>query len=148
MKKKSTLERLEAAFQRLKDGTPLLVDTKRKVNPASVEDEAGVARSTLRNTAAYSELFDRINIYKNSPKTPANPLGSGDNSRTKLSSKNPDITELKTKLKDKQRQLDESKELINFLVAANAELTALLTEKVITEKLNEFLEKQTVISRI
>ncbi len=145
MKKETTLEKLENAFLRLKEGKPIRTKANRRITPSSVEDEAGVSKSTLRNTEAYRSLFNEIVDYKNSARK-----NSSTNKATegKLSSKNEEMINLKKTIRELREKLNSKQQTIEFLVAANAELTALLSEKVANKRLTEFLRSQKTVVQI
>lgn len=145
MKKETTLSKLENAFLRLKQGNPIRTKANRKITPSSVEDEAGVSKSTLRNTEAYRSLFNEIVDYKNSVRRNSQSSKSGEG---KPSSKNEDMINLKKKIKDLRDKMNSKQQTIDFLVAANAELTALLSEKVTSDRLSQFLRSQETIVQI
>lgn len=145
MKKETTLSKLENAFLRLKQGNPIRTKANRKITPSSVEDEAGVSKSTLRNTEAYRSLFNEIVDYKNSVRRNSQSSKSGEG---KPSSKNEDMINLKKKIKDLRDKMNSKQQTIDFLVAANAELTALLSEKVTSNRLSQFLRSQETIVQI
>ncbi len=145
MKKETTLEKLENAFLRLKEGKPIRTKANRKITPSSVEDEAGVSKSTLRNTETYRPLFKEIVDYKNSARA---------NSQTnkgvegRLSSNNLEVINLKKTNDELREKVNVQQQTIDFLVAANAELTALLSEKVSNKRLSEFLRSQETVVQI
>ena len=145
MKKETTLSKLENAFLRLKQGNPIRTKANRKITPSSVEDEAGVSKSTLRNTESYRSLFNEIVDYKNSVRRNSQSSKSGEG---KPSSKNEDMINLKKKIKDLRDKMNSKQQTIDFLVAANAELTALLSEKVTSNRLSQFLRSQETIVQI
>lgn len=145
MKKQSTLTKLENAFLRLKEGKPIRIKANRKITPSSVEDEAGVPKSTLRNTEAYRSLFNEIVDYKNSVRKSSQQSKA---SEGKLSSKNEDMINLRKTIRELRNKVDGKQKTIDFLVAANAELTALLSEKVTSERLSEFLRSQETVVQI
>lgn len=139
MKKETTLEKLENAFLRLKEGKPIRIKANRKITPSSVEDEAGVAKSTLRNSEAYRLLFNEIVDYKNSARNNSQTSGAA---AGKLSSKNNEVINLKKTIRELRDKINNKQQTIDFLVAANAELTALLSEKVTDKRLRAFLRSQ------
>lgn len=145
MKKETALEKLQNAFLRLKEGKPLRIKADRKVTQSSVEDEAGVSKSTLRNTDAYSTLFDEIVAYKKSIK---NNTKTSKTPKNKPSSINKEVAELKNIIKELREKVNNKQQTIDFLVAANTELTALLSEKVTNKQLNEFLRSQEAVVNI
>lgn len=145
MKKESTLTKLENAFLRLKEGKPIRTKANRKITPSSVEDEAGVPKSTLRNTEAYRSLFNEIVDYKNSARRNSQTSKAAEG---KLSSKNQDMINLRKTIRELRDIVNGKQQTIDFLVAANAELTALLSEKVTSKRLSEFLRSQETVVQI
>jgi len=145
MKKETTLEKLENAFLRLKEGKPIRTKANRKITPSSVEDEAGLPKSTLRNTEAYRSLFNEIVDYKHSA------IKNSQIERSvkgKPSSNNKEMINLKKTIRELRDKVNDKQQTIDFLVAANAELTELLSEKVTNNRLNEFLRSQETVVQI
>lgn len=145
MKKETTLEKLENAFLRLKEGKPIRTKVNRKITPSSVEDEAGVSKSTLRNTESYRTLFNEIVSYKNSARKNSQTSNA---SEDKPSSKDEEVIKLKKTIGELRAKVNGKQQTIDFLVSANAELTALLSEKVTNKRLNEFLRSQETVVQI
>lgn len=144
MRKEKTLDKLQNAFTRLKEGQPLRINPRRKITPSSVEDEAGLPKSTLRNTPAYRTLFEEIVLYKNSQKNNKNKTSNV----SKISSINNDVTELRKTNKELREKLNKKQKEIDFLVASNAELTSLLNQNVNSKRLEEFIRSQQSVVKI
>lgn len=125
-------EKLDDAFKRLKEGKPIRVNASRKISPTSVEDEAGVARSTLRNTEIYKKLFDEIVDYKNT-----NQKLTTKGSNSKLTSIDPNEKALREKLNKTKQKLRELEEKYDKLLACNAELTQVILDQRFAEHMSK-----------
>jgi hypothetical protein len=128
-------QRLLGALERLKNGTPERISPKRKITPTSVEDEAGVSRSLLRNNPDYVDIFNLVVIEKNKQKP--------DSENKKLSSSTitpetkAEIREYKSTIKGLRSEVSDWQQKYNELLARNAELTILIHDKRFTEFLNK-----------
>jgi hypothetical protein len=126
----STKQKLQDAFDRIKDGKPIRIDAKRKVSPASVEDEAGLGRSLLRNNEDYQDLFDEIVLAKKK-QSRTSKITKG----AKPTSIDPTVRELKEALAKVKMSYNDLQIKYNNLIACNAELTQVIVQKRFQEHL-------------
>jgi hypothetical protein len=128
-------QRLLDALERLKNGAPERISQKRKITPTSVEDEAGVSRSLLRNNPDYADIFGLVVIEKNKH------LPDGDTKKLSSSTITTDtkeeIKEYKSTIKELRSEVSDWQHKYNELLTRNAELTILIHDKRFTEFLNK-----------
>jgi hypothetical protein len=126
----TTKQKLIDAFERIKAGKPIRIDTKRKISPASVEDEAGLGRSLLRNNEDYQDLFDEIVLAKKNQARTSKTTKGG-----KPTSIDPTVRELKEALAKIKTSYKELELKYNNLLICNVELTQVIVEKRFQEHL-------------
>mgnify|MGYP000335373247 CR=1 FL=1 len=129
------------ALERLKAGKPERIDIKRKISPSTVEEEAGVSKSLLRNNPEYHDIFIEVTeIKKNLIEENLKQKNLKKGNTPSNSSKNLEVVELRKALTKANEKCKKLKIRSKVLIQANTELTLLLTKKVNDSNLAKLAE--------
>ncbi|WP_085343571.1 hypothetical protein [Vibrio sp. ArtGut-C1] len=119
----NTEVRLLQALHRMLDGKPIKVDPKRKISPAAVEEEAGLA-SGISYYSLYSNTLAKIKEAKSKQN-----VDSGKSNHRKPSKTSDELKKAKQKNILLQEKVDELTKKLAFAEKCNAELFSLINAK-------------------
>jgi len=130
-------QKLRDALTRLKEGRPIRVSIDRKISLSSVEDEAGVGRSLIRQ---YPELHAEALKAKKAQKQDF----LGQKKTVDFDEIKKELDEVKQDLNEKKKEVSELRKAKNELIRTNAELFTLLNALV--HKSRQAIELEDLVS--